>query len=121
MIEFDFNGIRVETTAYFKSKFYYDYHNSKKDCTEREVHVAVHFWNFGIIGDLYELAFVKSTLQYFMSCYWKRTSKEGSRIEFEKELEEKKKQAIDIYESRINIQTELEKVKANKKKIKETI
>lgn len=54
----------------------------------------------------------------------KETSKnqmEDMQIEFEKELEEKKKQATDIYESRINIQTELEKVKANKKKIKEEL
>lgn len=46
---------------------------------------------------------------------------EDMQMEMEKELEEKKKQAIDIYESRGNIQTELEKVKANKKKIKEEL
>jgi hypothetical protein len=46
---------------------------------------------------------------------------EDKQAEMEKELEEKKKQAIDIYESRANIQTELEKVKANKKKIKEEL
>ena len=46
---------------------------------------------------------------------------EDKQVELERELEEKKKQAIDIYESRANIQTELEKVKANKKKIKEEL
>ena len=46
---------------------------------------------------------------------------EDKQIELEKDLEEKKKQAIDIYESRANIQTELEKVKSNKKKIKEEL
>ena len=46
---------------------------------------------------------------------------EDKQIELEKELEDKKKQAIDIYESRANIQAEFEKVKANKKKIKEEL
>ncbi|OMJ75821.1 hypothetical protein SteCoe_24959 [Stentor coeruleus] len=46
---------------------------------------------------------------------------EDKQIEIEKDLEEKKKQAIDIYESRANIQTELEKVKLKKKKIKEEL
>lgn len=46
---------------------------------------------------------------------------EEKQFEMDKELEEKKKQAIDIYESRANIQTELEKVKTAKKKIKEEL
>ena len=50
-----------------------------------------------------------------------KNQREDKQIELGKELEEKKKQAIDIYESRANIQTEFEKVKANKKKIKEEL
>ena len=46
---------------------------------------------------------------------------EDKQIAMVKDLEEKKKQAIDIYEGRANIQTELEKVKANKRKIKEEL
>jgi hypothetical protein len=54
---------------------------------DREVTVDVSFWDYDFQdGDLYELAFVRSILQYFMQAYWKRSSKEGSRIELAKVL-----------------------------------
>ena len=66
----------------------------------------------------------KYTENKLLAAKIKETTKnqiEDKQVELEKELEEKKKQAINIYESRGNIQTELEKVKANKKKIKEEL
>lgn len=54
---------------------------------DREVSVDVSIWDYDFRhGDLYELAFVRSILHYFMQAYWKRSSKEGSRIELAKVL-----------------------------------
>ncbi|OMJ88010.1 hypothetical protein SteCoe_10166 [Stentor coeruleus] len=66
----------------------------------------------------------KYTENKLLAAKIKETSKnqmEDMQIELEKELEDKKKQAVDIYESRVNIQTEIDKVKANKRKIKDEL
>jgi hypothetical protein len=86
MMEFDFKGIRVVVTAEILQIKYKDAKSDSRTRHEREVKVSVHFWNFVINGDFYELTFVKSTLQYFMSCFWKCLDKEGSKIELEKVL-----------------------------------
>lgn len=87
MIKFDFKGIRIDATAETEQRNYKDADHRQKTRFERNVRVFVKFWDFTIWdGDLQELAFVKSTLQYFMQGYWKRTGKEGSKIELAKGL-----------------------------------
>lgn len=87
MINFDYKGIRIETTADNQQIDYKDASNRQRTRFEREVRVFVHFWDFTIWnGSLQELAFVKSCLQYFMQGYWKRATKEGSKIDLAKGL-----------------------------------
>ncbi|MEI6702901.1 MAG: hypothetical protein WCL71_05115 [Deltaproteobacteria bacterium] len=87
MIDFDFKGIRVEATADNQQVDYMDAGNRHRTRFERDVRVFVHFWDFVIWnGNLQELAFVKSCLQYFMQGYWKRATKEGSKIDLAKFL-----------------------------------
>lgn len=86
MIEYDFKGIKVEATVEMEQQDYRDAGGHYRSRFNRNSRVAVRFWSFAIDGDLTELAFVKSLLNYFMQCYWKRTSKEGSKIELTKSL-----------------------------------
>ncbi|WP_298268564.1 hypothetical protein [Geobacter sp.] len=86
MIKFDFNGIKIEATVEMKQHDYRDSGGHYRSRADRNGKVVARFWGFTIDGDLTELAFVKSMLNYFMQCYWKRTSKEGSKIELAKFL-----------------------------------
>lgn len=86
MIEFDFKGIKIEATVEMEQHDYRDAGGHYKSRFDRETKVVVRFWGFTIDGNLTELTFVKSTLNYFMQCYWKRTSKEGSKIDLAKGL-----------------------------------
>jgi len=87
VIDFDYKGIRVEATVDTQQIDYKDAGNRNRTRFERNVQVFVHFWDFVIWnGNLQELAFVKSCLQYFMQGYWKRASKEGSKIDLAKAL-----------------------------------
>ena len=87
MFVFDFKGIKVVATTEIKQFDYIDARKGKSTRHERDVNVAVHFWEFTISnGDLYGMAFVQSTLTYFMSSFWKRTPKKGCKIEFDKVL-----------------------------------
>ena len=81
MIEFEFKGIKVEATVVIDRQDYKDANYKAQTRFTRDGVVSVVFWNFNIVNDLYDLAFVKSTLNYFMQCYWKRSSKEGSKID----------------------------------------
>ncbi|MBV5339818.1 MAG: hypothetical protein J0665_09710 [Deltaproteobacteria bacterium] len=55
---------------------------------QRHVTVCVSYGPFTFGNDdLTELIYVKSTLQYFMSCYWKRSNKNGSNINLMKSIE----------------------------------
>jgi hypothetical protein len=86
-VEFDFKGIRIAATVEIGQSDYRDADNRRRTRFERDVRVQVRFWDFTIEnGDLFELACVKSTLNYFMQAYWKRSSKEGGRIELVKAL-----------------------------------
>jgi len=87
MIKLDYRGIRIEATAEMKRSDYRDSNNVGRTRFDRNVHVMVHFWNFVICNDLYELALIKSTLNYFMQAYWKRSSKQGTKIELATSLE----------------------------------
>lgn len=53
---------------------------------DKEVSLNVRFWEFVIDDNLHELAFAKSILHYFMQAFWKRSSKDGSRIDLAKSL-----------------------------------
>jgi len=87
MINFNFKGIRIEAIANLRQHAYKDVRRGPSTRFEREVEVSVHFWDFGICErDFYELAFVKSTLQYFMQSYWKRSNKTGGNIYLAKAL-----------------------------------
>lgn len=87
MINFDFKGIRIEATADNQQVDYKDAGNRPRTRFVRDVRVLVHFWDFVIWnGNLQELAFVKSCLQYFLQGYWKRATKEGCKIDLAKAL-----------------------------------
>jgi len=84
MIEYDYKGIKVGATVEMEQHDYVDAGGHCRARFDRNAKVVVQFWSFSIDGNLTELAYIKSTLNYFMQCYWKRTSKEGSRIELAK-------------------------------------
>jgi hypothetical protein len=86
VINFVYKGIRIEVTADNQQVDYKDAGNRQRTRFQKDVRVLVHFWDFVIWNNLQELAFVKSCLQYFLQGYWKRTSKEGSKIDLAKEL-----------------------------------
>ena len=86
MIEYDYKGIKVEATVEMEQVDYVDAGGHCRARFDKNVKVAVRFWEFLIDGNFTELAYIKSTLNYFMQCYWKRTSKEGSRIELMKSV-----------------------------------
>lgn len=81
MIEFNFKGISVSATVEMERYDYRDNGGHYKTRFNRNTLVKANFWGFTIDNDLYELAMVKSSLNYFMQAYWKRSSKAGSRIE----------------------------------------
>lgn len=81
MIEFNFKGISVSATVEMERYDYRDNGGHYKTRFNRNTLVKANFWGFVIDNDLYELAMVKSSLNYFMQAYWKRSSKAGSKIE----------------------------------------
>lgn len=81
MIEFNFKGISVSATVEMERYDYRDNGGHYKTRFNRNTLVKASFWGFAIDNDLYELATVKSSLNYFMQAYWKRSSKAGSKIE----------------------------------------
>lgn len=86
-MEFNFKGITVAATVEMGQHDYRDADNRRRTRFERDVRVQVRFWDFTIEnGDLCELAFVRSTLNYFMQAYWKRSSNQGGRIDLAKTL-----------------------------------
>ena|SRR5450631_1571296 len=88
MLNFEYNGIEVISTVEMVSVKYTDAKRDNRTRLERNVNVAVKFWGFAIDNcNLFVLAFIKSTLQYYMQCYWKRANKEGGKFEFEKALD----------------------------------
>jgi len=90
VVRFDFKGISISSSFHMDERIYKDAGGHKRTRFDREVSLYVSFWGFNLQhGDLYELAFVRSILHYFMQAYWKRSSKEGSRIELAKVLSRK--------------------------------
>lgn len=86
MIDFNFKGISIGSTAIMQQQNYKDAGNRPKTRFDRDVVVGVKFWDFIIEGNLFELAFVKSVLGYFSHAYWKRSNKDGGRIDLDKAL-----------------------------------
>jgi hypothetical protein len=87
MVNFEFKDIRVEVTVNMERHDYKDTTGHYRSHYRREAVVNVNFWDFVICNNLYELALVKSTLNYFMQAYWKRSSKQGTKIELSTSLE----------------------------------
>lgn len=81
MIDFNLHGIRVSARALVTRREFRDKGGHYLNRFDREISVHVQFWGFVIGNDLSELATVKSTLNYFMQAYWKRSSRAGSKIE----------------------------------------
>lgn len=86
MIEYEFRGIKILAETDMIREDFKDADNKYRTRFDRHNKVKVQFWEFIIDGSLTELAFVKSSLNYFMQAYWKRTSKEGSRVDLAKGL-----------------------------------
>jgi hypothetical protein len=86
MFEFNFKDISIEAKVKIR---HYDYRASGyyRSHVFRNVIVNVNFWDFMICNDLYELATVKSTLNYFMQAYWKRSSNQENRINLDTSIE----------------------------------
>jgi len=84
MVEFEYKGIKIEATAEIQQ---HTFRLGSKSHVNRHTTVEVHFWDFVISDNLYELAMVKSTLSYFMQAYWKRSTKQGSKIVLSTSLE----------------------------------
>lgn len=87
MVKFSYRDIIIEAVAKMQRYDYKDANNIGRTRFDRNVCVKTRFWNFEICDDLYELAFVKSSLNYFMQAFWKRSSKQGSKIELATSLE----------------------------------
>jgi len=89
MIQFEFKGIKFEATVEMERYDFRDNGGHYKTRFNRKASVMIHFWDFVIDNNLYELAMVKSTLNYFMQAYWKRSTKQGTKIELATSLEHK--------------------------------
>jgi hypothetical protein len=109
MIEFDYREIRISATSEMNRYDYKDFNNIGRTRFDRNVSVMVSFWNFVIYDDLYELALLKSSMSYFMQAYWKRRTKEGSKIELDTSLEHQfSKQTLSLIARQKNNQHSLE-------------
>jgi hypothetical protein len=80
MVVFEYADFRIEAIAEMKRYDYKDANNIGRTRFDRTVSVTFQFDSFVIDNDFYELAMVKSTLNYFMQAYWKRRSKQEPRI-----------------------------------------
>lgn len=89
MIEFEFDGIRIEIRAETERYDYKDANNRGRTRFERQVKILVRFWEFHVLGNLQELSLIKSSLTYFMQGYWKRSGKDGNRIDLATTLNRK--------------------------------
>ena len=87
MVKFYYRDIKVEAIVKMTRDDYRDANNVGRTRFYRNVKVRVSFWNFCIDDDLCELAMVKSSLSYYMQAFWKRSSKQGSKIELATALE----------------------------------
>ena len=87
MVKFYYRDIKVEAIVKMTRYDYRDANNVGRTRFDRNVYVTVAFWDFVIENNLDELALIKSTLNYYMQCYWKRSSKQGQKIDLATTLE----------------------------------
>ena len=87
MVQFDWNGISLHVRVDMVPIDYKDASNLKRTRFEKKVRVSLGFWDFSVQASLQELAYIKATLIYFMQGYWKRSGKQGSRIELSKTIQ----------------------------------
>jgi len=93
MIEYDFKGIKILAETHMIREDFKDADNKYRTRFDRHNQVKARFWDFIIDDNLTELTFVKSSLNYFMHAYWKRSSKEGSKIDLAKGLHQEDSRA----------------------------
>lgn len=86
MINFNYKGVCVYAVVDTVQHNYTDERNRAKTRFERQIDVRVDFWDYSILNDLTDLVFIKAITQYYMQCYWKRSAKDGAKIELEKVL-----------------------------------
>jgi hypothetical protein len=87
MFNFQYKGIEMAVVNRPELYEYEVEENKKRIGRNRNNFVSVKFWDFIIKdGDLFELARVKSWFMYFMQAYWKRSTKEGNRIDLSRTL-----------------------------------
>ncbi len=94
MVKFYYRDIKVEAIVKMTRYDYRDANNVGRTRFDRNVYVTVAFWDFVIENNLDELALIKSTLNYYMQCYWKRSSKQGQKIDLATTLEHNDKMQI---------------------------
>jgi len=87
MVNFEFKGIRIEATMEMEQYDFRDSRGNYKTHFNKEANVVIWFWDFVISNDLYELAMVKATLNYYVQAYWKRSTKQGFKMELATSLE----------------------------------
>lgn len=84
MIDFNFKGIEINAVAEMVPMKYLDLaDNKRKMRLDKSTRVCVDFWEYCIDrqNNLFELTTIQSILQFFSQSYWKRSSKEGSKID----------------------------------------
>lgn len=87
MISFSFKGIQVEAVVAEIRSEYNDPRKGKQYRFLRHTDIWVNFWDYAIRQECFtQLAFIKSVLQCYMQFYWKRSSKQGSKIDLIKEI-----------------------------------
>lgn len=88
MIGFYHKGIRIESTIETTQRYYDHKRDGKRVLLDKNIEVAVNFWEFSIEnGNLTELALIKSNLQFYIHCFWKRSSRSGFNLKLEKSIE----------------------------------
>ena len=86
-MKFKYKGISVEATSDQVGISYKEDDEKSPLRHERCVNVTVIFWEFTSWNkNLFELSFIKSSLNYFIQCFWKRSGKDGGKIDLEKVL-----------------------------------
>lgn len=97
MISFKYKGICIQATLEEKTREYHDPNRGRRKKIERYTDVSVDFWDYSIRQERFtQVSFIKSVLQYYMQCYWKRSSKQGSKIDLYKTIKQ-----MDLYKGEV--------------------
>lgn len=97
MISFKYKGICIQATLEEKTREYHDPNRGLRKKTERYTDVSIDFWDYSIRQERFtQVTFIKSVLQYYMQCYWKRSSKQGSKIDLNKTIKQ-----MDLYKGEV--------------------